>query len=102
MLLPSSTWLPQPPLEHVDLDWLTHAGIEVAILRLDRIDPLISGNKWFKLEVFERHHASADALATAELALILFNRARQQQIHSPLNLQQRLSQWKRRQQAPSF
>jgi 1-aminocyclopropane-1-carboxylate deaminase len=49
MLLPSSTWLPQPPLEHVDLDWLTHAGIEVAILRLDRIDPLISGNKWFKL-----------------------------------------------------
>ena len=57
---------------------------------------------WFKLEVFERHNASADALATAELVLILFSRARQQQIHSPLNLQQRLSQWKRRQQAPSF
>ncbi|MFJ4250141.1 DNA polymerase-3 subunit epsilon [Pseudomonas helmanticensis] len=57
---------------------------------------------WFKLEVFERHNASADALATAELALILFSRARQQQMHSPLNLQQRLSQWKRRQQAPSF
>jgi DNA polymerase-3 subunit epsilon len=57
---------------------------------------------WFKLEVFERHNASADALATAELALILFSRARQQQIHSPLNLQQRLGQWKRRQQAPSF
>jgi DNA polymerase-3 subunit epsilon len=30
---------------------------------------------WFKLEVFERHNASADALATAELALILFSRA---------------------------
>ncbi|VVP40530.1 DNA polymerase III PolC-type [Pseudomonas fluorescens] len=57
---------------------------------------------WFKLEVFERHNASADALATAELALILFSRARQQQIHSPLNLQQRVSQWKRRQRAPSF
>jgi DNA polymerase-3 subunit epsilon len=57
---------------------------------------------WFKLQVFERHNASADALATAELALILFSRARQQQIHSPLNLQQRLNQWKRRQQAPSF
>ena len=54
------------------------------------------------LEVFERHHASADALATAELMMILFSRARQQQIHSPLNLQQRLNQWKRRQQAPSF
>ncbi|MBA4360840.1 3'-5' exonuclease [Pseudomonas mandelii] len=57
---------------------------------------------WFKLEVFERHNASADALATAELALILFSRARQQQIHSPLDLQQRVSQWKRRQRAPSF
>jgi DNA polymerase-3 subunit epsilon len=57
---------------------------------------------WFKLQVFERHNASADALATAELALILFSRARQQQIHSPLNLQQRVSQWKRRQHAPSF
>jgi DNA polymerase-3 subunit epsilon len=56
----------------------------------------------FKLQVGERHHASADALATAELALILFSRARQQQIHSPLNLQQRLSQWKRRKQAHSF
>ena len=57
---------------------------------------------WFKLEVFERHNASADALATAELALILFSRARQMQIHSPLNLQQRMNQWKRRQRAPSF
>ena len=57
---------------------------------------------WFKLEVFERHNASADALATAELALILFSRARQQHIHSPLNLQQRLNQWKRRQQTHSF
>ena len=57
---------------------------------------------WFKLEVFERHNASADALATADLALILFSRARQQQIHSPLNLQQSLNQWKRRQRTPSF
>ncbi|WP_191489577.1 PolC-type DNA polymerase III [Pseudomonas sp. FEN] len=57
---------------------------------------------YFKLQVHERHHASADALATAELALILFSRARQQQIHSPLNLQQRLNQWKRRQQTHAF
>lgn len=40
---------PQAPLELLHLDWLTSAGIEVAILRLDQIDPLISGNKWFKL-----------------------------------------------------
>ncbi|UVL38590.1 1-aminocyclopropane-1-carboxylate deaminase [Pseudomonas sp. B21-040] len=49
MLFPSSHWLPQAPLEPLHLDWLTAAGIEVAILRLDQIDPLISGNKWFKL-----------------------------------------------------
>ncbi|WP_242207564.1 MULTISPECIES: pyridoxal-phosphate dependent enzyme [unclassified Pseudomonas] len=49
MLLPPSDWLPQAPLEHLHLDWLAAAGIEVAILRLDQIDPLISGNKWFKL-----------------------------------------------------
>lgn len=49
MLLPPSDWLPQAPLEPLRLDWLSAAGIEVAILRLDQIDPLISGNKWFKL-----------------------------------------------------
>ena len=49
MLSPPNDWLPQAPLEPLHLDWLTTAGIEVAILRLDRIDPLISGNKWFKL-----------------------------------------------------
>ena len=56
----------------------------------------------FNLQVGERHHASADALATAELMLILFSRARQQGLDSPALLQQRLSQWKRRKQAPSF
>ena len=40
-------WLPQAPLEPLQLDWLR--GVELAVLRLDRIDPLISGNKWFKL-----------------------------------------------------
>jgi DNA polymerase-3 subunit epsilon len=58
--------------------------------------------EYFNLQVGERHHASADALATAELMLILFSRARQQQIDTPQALQERLSQWKRRKQAPSF
>jgi 1-aminocyclopropane-1-carboxylate deaminase len=49
MLLPPKGWLPQAPLQPLHLDWLSTAGIEVAILRLDLIDPLISGNKWFKL-----------------------------------------------------
>ncbi|MCW8277807.1 pyridoxal-phosphate dependent enzyme [Pseudomonas sp. PCH199] len=49
MLFPPNDWLPKAPLELLHLDWLSHAGIDVAILRLDQIDPLISGNKWFKL-----------------------------------------------------
>lgn len=40
-------WLPNAPLEPLQLDWLQ--GVELAVLRLDCIDPLISGNKWFKL-----------------------------------------------------
>ncbi|QXI39975.1 1-aminocyclopropane-1-carboxylate deaminase/D-cysteine desulfhydrase [Pseudomonas xantholysinigenes] len=47
--------LPQAPLQRLDLPWLRRAGIEGGILRLDLIDPLISGNKWFKL----RHHLLA-------------------------------------------
>ena len=43
-------WQPSAPLHILHFDWLTDAGIEVAILRLDLLDPLISGNKWFKLK----------------------------------------------------
>ncbi|MDM3886268.1 3'-5' exonuclease [Pseudomonas sp. BCRC 81390] len=50
----------------------------------------------FGLQVEERHHASADALVTAELALILFSQARRQQLDSPLQLEQRLRGWRRR------
>jgi 1-aminocyclopropane-1-carboxylate deaminase len=62
MLLPPANWLPRAPVEHLRLDWLTTAGIEVAILRLDQIDPLISGNKWFKLT----EHLKAAERAGAE------------------------------------
>lgn len=57
---------------------------------------------WFGLHAHARHHASADALVTAELALILFSKARRQQIDSPLHLEHRLSQWRRRQHTHSF
>ena len=50
----------------------------------------------FGLQVDDRHHASADAQVTAELALILFSQARRQQLDSPLQLEQRLRQWRRR------
>lgn len=42
-------WAPQAPLHTLTLDWLARAGVNVAVLRLDLIDPLLSGNKWFKL-----------------------------------------------------
>ena len=56
----------------------------------------------FNLQVEDRHNASADALVTAELALILFSRARTQGIDTPQALQQRLNQWQRRKQVHSF
>ncbi|KII36010.1 1-aminocyclopropane-1-carboxylate deaminase [Pseudomonas fluorescens] len=62
MLSPPANWLPQAPLEPLHLDWLSNANIDVAILRLDQIDPLISGNKWFKLI----EHLKAADLAGAE------------------------------------
>ena len=56
----------------------------------------------FGLQVEERHHASADALVTAELLLILFSHARRQGLDSPRALGERLSQWRRRRDAPSL
>lgn len=56
----------------------------------------------FHLQAAERHNASADALATAELALILFSKARQQQLDSLAALDQRLQGWRRRQRMPAI
>jgi len=55
-------WLPRAPLEPLPLDWLN--GVELAVLRLDRIDPLISGNKWFKLtqHLADAQQAGADGI----------------------------------------
>ena len=57
---------------------------------------------YFGLEVLARHSASADALVTAELALILLRKARQQDINSLAALDQQLGSWRRRQQAHSL
>lgn len=58
---------PDAPLQPVDLPWLREAGVELAILRLDLIDPELSGNKWFKLA----HHldAARDAGAKGLISL---------------------------------
>lgn len=57
---------------------------------------------YFGLEVLARHSASADALVTAELALILFSKARQQDINSLAALDAQLGSWRRRQNAHSL
>lgn len=49
MPLVDPDWAPKVALEPLHLDWLAAAEVELAVLRLDLIDPLISGNKWFKL-----------------------------------------------------
>ena len=58
-------WLPHAPLESVQLDWLN--GVELAMLRLDRIDPLISGNKWFKLSEHLAHAQQVGATGIISL-----------------------------------
>ena len=52
-------WHPQAPLQRLHFDWL--AGVELAVLRLDLVDPLISGNKWFKLAPHLRRAAEQGA-----------------------------------------
>lgn len=53
--------MPPAPLQRLQFDWLQSAGVQLAILRLDLVDPLISGNKWFKL----KHHLEAAGRAGA-------------------------------------
>ena len=66
-MLPLIDWQPRAALQRLHFDWLQRAGVEVAVLRLDQIDPLISGNKWFKLT---EHLAQArDAGASGIISL---------------------------------
>lgn len=82
---------------------LQHPFFDVAelapMLNTDTVLREASLDDWitrFGLHVEERHHASADAQVTAELALILLSQARRQQLDSPLQLNLRLQQWRRR------
>lgn len=67
MLADTLTWHPTAPLQPLPLTWLRDAGVEVAILRLDLIDPLISGNKWFKLTEHLRQALEAGASGVISL-----------------------------------
>jgi len=55
---------------------------------------------YFKLDMPQRHHASADALATAEIALILFNRARRMGLDNVAELGERAARWQRARRLP--
>lgn len=54
---------------------------------------------YFNIDIAQRHHASADALATAEIALVLFNRARRMGIERVDELAERVRCWQRARQA---
>jgi 1-aminocyclopropane-1-carboxylate deaminase len=54
-------WRPQAPLQALKLPWLDAAGVELACLRLDLVDPLVSGNKWFKLAPYLEQAAATGA-----------------------------------------
>ncbi len=51
----------------VKLPWLEAAGVELACLRLDLVDPLVSGNKWFKLAPYLEQAAGAGAQGVISL-----------------------------------
>lgn len=50
---------------------------------------------YFQLNNSQRHNAAADALATAEMALILLSKARTQGIHDLVSLNTRLGHWRK-------
>lgn len=49
MLLNIPDWHTAVPLQSLTFDWAVRVGLELAVLRMDLLDPLLSGNKWFKL-----------------------------------------------------
>ncbi|MDG9757326.1 pyridoxal-phosphate dependent enzyme [Pseudomonas sediminis] len=61
------TWRPRAPLQPLQLDWLEAAGVELACLRLDLVDPLLSGNKWFKLVPYLEQAAADGAQGVISL-----------------------------------
>lgn len=63
-------------------------------MRQPRMDDWIN---YFGLQVLQRHNACADALATAELLLILLKKADAQGIHTLSQLEAALQNWRRRQ-----
>ncbi|WP_028239326.1 1-aminocyclopropane-1-carboxylate deaminase/D-cysteine desulfhydrase [Stutzerimonas azotifigens] len=53
--------IPRARLQALRLDWLDDAGVEVGLLRLDEVDPLLSGNKRYKLHGYLRQREATGA-----------------------------------------
>ena len=63
--------MPVPGLQNISLDELfSENGITLSVLRLDKIHPVVSGNKLFKL-----HYFLADAAASAHKTILSFGGA---------------------------
>lgn len=65
------------PISHLSSQWLKQAGVSLSVLRLDKIDPVISGNKWYKL----RFHLQAAQAENASV-LISFGGAHSNHLHA--------------------
>ncbi|GGM07686.1 1-aminocyclopropane-1-carboxylate deaminase [Pseudomonas asuensis] len=57
----------EPPLQEVATDWLARAGVRLALLRLDEVDPLVSGNKSYKLAAYLRQARTEGAAGLISL-----------------------------------
>ncbi len=69
--------LTKAPLHALDLPWLRKAQVQVAVLRLDLVDPELSGNKWFKL-----HHHLVAAQACGASGLISLGGPHSNHLHA--------------------
>jgi 1-aminocyclopropane-1-carboxylate deaminase len=52
--------LNEPLLEGITTSWLDKVGVKLALLRLDKVDPLVSGNKSYKLAGYLKQAKSQD------------------------------------------
>lgn len=57
-------------LQRVQIPLFTQKELDVAVLRIDEVHPVISGNKWFKLQPYLQ-----EAVATAKKRIITFGGA---------------------------
>jgi 1-aminocyclopropane-1-carboxylate deaminase len=75
--MPGFAELPDPQLQPIGFDWSESAGVQLAVLRLDQVDPLISGNKSYKLAGYW-----AQAQAAGAAGLISLGGAHSNHLHA--------------------